>query len=84
VTEAGRLYAARDYLATATVCRTIILDDPHHFDARHLLGVLLTGLVRHGAAANAFDQAIRAHWNHAPGIKPREIMPRRGSTSPPR
>ncbi|WP_158927374.1 hypothetical protein [Acidisphaera sp. S103] len=40
--QAARQYAARDYRATETVCRTIIGADPHHFDALHLLGVVLT------------------------------------------
>ncbi|HEY1411973.1 MAG TPA: tetratricopeptide repeat protein, partial [Rhodopila sp.] len=40
--QAARLYAARDYPAAESVCRTIILTNPHHFDALHLLGVLLT------------------------------------------
>jgi tetratricopeptide (TPR) repeat protein len=40
--EAARCYAARDYDAADSVCRTIIRLDPHHFDALHLLGVLLT------------------------------------------
>lgn len=40
--QAARQYAARDYRATESVCRTIIGADPHHFDALHLLGVVLT------------------------------------------
>jgi tetratricopeptide (TPR) repeat protein len=40
--EAARLYAARDYAAAETVCRAIIADNPRHFDALHLLGVLAT------------------------------------------
>jgi tetratricopeptide (TPR) repeat protein len=40
--QAARHYAARDYRAAETVCRTIIRDDPRHFDALHLLGVVLT------------------------------------------
>ena len=40
--EAARLYAARDFPAAEVVCRTIVQDDPTHFDALHLLGVLLT------------------------------------------
>jgi tetratricopeptide (TPR) repeat protein len=40
--EAARLYAARDYSAAEVGCRAIILDEPRHFDALHLLGVLLT------------------------------------------
>jgi tetratricopeptide (TPR) repeat protein len=40
--EAARLYAARDYKAAEAVCRTITNAGPRHFDALHLLGVLLT------------------------------------------
>jgi hypothetical protein len=71
VTEAARLYAARDCPAAATVCRAIILADPHHFDARNLLGVLLTGREQHGAAANAFGQAIPALGSCPGVIRPR-------------
>ncbi len=42
LTEAARLYAARDHTAAEAVCHAIVRDDPHHFDALHLLGVLLT------------------------------------------
>ena len=40
--DAARLYAARDYQAAEAVCHAIVRDTPNHFDALHLLGVLLT------------------------------------------
>lgn len=45
--EAARLYAARDYVAAEAACRAIISDEPRHFDALHLLGVLLSRQDRH-------------------------------------
>lgn len=48
--EAARLYAAREFLAAEAVCRGIIRDDPTHFDALHLLGVLLSRQDRHDEA----------------------------------
>ena len=65
LTEAARLYAARDYPAAETVCRTIIRDDPHHFDALHLLGVLLTLQERPEEAVTTLRRAERAWPDHA-------------------
>lgn len=48
--EAAGLYRAGDYPAAELVCRVIIEQDPGHFDALHLLGVLLTKLDRAGEA----------------------------------
>jgi predicted Zn-dependent protease len=62
--EAARFYAARDYTAAEAVCRTIILDDPHHFDALHLLGVLLTIQGRSGEALPYLHRAAAERPDH--------------------
>jgi tetratricopeptide (TPR) repeat protein len=59
--EAARLYAARDYQAAETVCRAIIHADPGHFDALHLLGVLLT-LRDRPAEAVTWLRAAERQW----------------------
>ncbi len=38
--EAARHYAARELDQAASVCLEIVRDDPRHFDALHLLGVI--------------------------------------------
>lgn len=45
--EAARHYAAGDYAAAEAACRALIGDEPRHFDALHLLGVLLSRQDRH-------------------------------------
>jgi tetratricopeptide (TPR) repeat protein len=40
ITQAARLYAARQFEAAEACCRAIVADDPNQFDALHLLGVL--------------------------------------------
>ncbi|MEA2771524.1 MAG: hypothetical protein QOD93_4486 [Acetobacteraceae bacterium] len=63
--EAAGFYAARDYLAAEAACRTIIHHDPRHFDALHLLGVVLTTQDRPGEAL-AFLRRAEAEWpDHA-------------------
>ncbi|MDR3532138.1 MAG: tetratricopeptide repeat protein [Rhodopila sp.] len=64
--EAARLYAARDYQAAETVCRAIIRGDPRHFDALHLLGVLLTLQVRPEEAVPFLRRAEAVQPDHAP------------------
>jgi tetratricopeptide (TPR) repeat protein len=59
--HAARLYAARDYPAAEAVCRAIIHHDPHHFDALHLLGVLLSLQDRPEEAVTALRRA-QAEW----------------------
>ena len=65
LTEAAQLYAARDVPAAEAVCRSIIRDDPHHFDALHLLGVLLTLQDRPEEAVTILRRAERAWPDHA-------------------
>ena len=63
--EAARLYAARDYQAAEAVCRAIVHREPPHFDALHLLGVVLTPQDRHDEAVT-YLRAARAEWpDHA-------------------
>ncbi len=42
IEEAARHYAAGDLDQAAAVCLEIIRNDPVHFDALHLLGVICT------------------------------------------
>ena len=63
--QAARLYAARDYPAAEAVCRTIIHADPRHFDALHLLGVLLTRQDRHEEAVTYLRRAEAEKPDHA-------------------
>jgi tetratricopeptide (TPR) repeat protein len=63
--EAARLYAARDYKAAETVCRAIIRADPYHFDALHLLGVVLTLQDRPEEALSYLRRAETEQPGHA-------------------
>ena len=54
---AARYYRAKDYAEAERCCREIIAEDPRHFDALHLLGVLQ---LDHGAYADAIDWLTRA------------------------
>lgn len=65
LTEAARLYAARDFPAAEAVCRTIIRDDPADFDALHLLGVLLSRQDRHDEAVTWLRLAKEQRPNDA-------------------
>jgi Flp pilus assembly protein TadD len=47
IDEAARHYAARDLVQAARVCLEIIGNDPRHFDALHLLGVICTNRGQH-------------------------------------
>jgi tetratricopeptide (TPR) repeat protein len=47
IEEAARHYAVRDLAEAARVCLAIIHDDPRHFDALHLLGVICTNRGHH-------------------------------------
>ena len=62
--EAARLYAARDFPAAEAVCRTIVHHDPHHFDALHLLGVLLTRQDRPEEAVHFLRTAAAERPDH--------------------
>jgi tetratricopeptide (TPR) repeat protein len=62
--EAARLYAARDYQAAEAVCRTLIGDDPRHFDGLHLLGVVLTLQQQPEQAVEFLRRAERERPNH--------------------
>ena len=62
--EAARLYAARDHTAAEAVCRTIVADDPRHFDALHLLGVLLSRQDQHALALEYLRRAEAEQPGH--------------------
>ncbi len=62
--EAARHYAARDYAAAEEVCRSIVADDPSHFDALHLLGVLLSRQDRHALALEYLRRAEAEQPGH--------------------
>jgi tetratricopeptide (TPR) repeat protein len=66
--EAARLYAARDFQAAEAVCRTIVRNDPSHFDAIHLLGVLLTLQGRNDEAVT-YLRAAEARWPDHPQLR---------------
>jgi tetratricopeptide (TPR) repeat protein len=63
--QAAAFYAARDYKAAEGVCQAIVHDDPHHFDALHLLGVLLTMQDRPGEAVAYLRKAEAEQPDHA-------------------
>lgn len=44
---AARHYAASDYPSTEAACRDVLQQYPDHFDAQHLLGVVLSRQDRH-------------------------------------
>ena len=50
--EAARHYAARDLRQAARVCVEMIRDNPHHFDALHLLGVICTNQGQHAGGVS--------------------------------
>jgi len=56
--EAARLYAARQLAEAAACCEAVIADEPAHFEAHHLLGVLSLDLGRHEAAREALQRAV--------------------------
>jgi tetratricopeptide (TPR) repeat protein len=57
IDEAARYYAARDLGQAAQVCLDIIGEDPLHFDALHLLGVICTNQGQH---ADGISYLLRA------------------------
>src|SRR5580692_1890026 len=57
IDEAARHYAARDLVMAARACLEIIRDDPRHFDALHLLGVICTNRGQH---ADGVSYLLRA------------------------
>jgi tetratricopeptide (TPR) repeat protein len=57
IDEAARHYATRDLAQAARVCLEIIRDDPRHFDALHLLGVVCTNRGQH---ADGLSYLLRA------------------------
>ncbi|MGA9867585.1 MAG: tetratricopeptide repeat-containing glycosyltransferase family protein [Acetobacteraceae bacterium] len=56
--EAARLYAAGRREEAATCCEDVIADDPTHFEAHHLFGVLCLDLGRRDAALRALRRAV--------------------------
>jgi tetratricopeptide (TPR) repeat protein len=66
--EAARLYAARDYKAADSVCRAIIHAAARHFDALHVLGVLLTLQDRPDEAVTYLRRA-KAEWPDHPRMR---------------
>jgi Flp pilus assembly protein TadD len=65
IDEAARHYAARDLPATARVCLEIIRNDPRHFDALHLLGVVCTNRGQHADGVSYLLRADAARPNEA-------------------
>ena len=63
IDEAARHYAARDLGQAARVCLEILRDDPRHFDALHLLGVICTNRGQHadGVSYLLRAEAVRAN-----------------------
>jgi Flp pilus assembly protein TadD len=57
IEEAARHYAARDLVQAARVCVEILRNDPRHFDALHLLGVICTN---RGYHADSVSYLLRA------------------------
>ena len=57
IAEAARLYAARDLSQAAKACLEIIRNEPRHFDALHLLGVICTNRGQH---ADGVSYLLRA------------------------
>ncbi len=62
---AARHYAAQDYPAAASVCRDIIDADARHFDALHLLGVVLSRQGRHAEAVPYLQRAAAERADNA-------------------
>ena len=62
IAQAAHQFAAGAYQAAADTCHGIIADDPCHFDALHLLGVVLSRLDRPAEALSFLirAQAVRA------------------------
>ncbi len=58
---AAKHFAAQDYQATSAVCLAIIRDDPAHFDALHLLGVVLSRLDKPAEALTYLRRAAEFH-----------------------
>jgi tetratricopeptide (TPR) repeat protein len=63
--EAARWYAAGDLVATARVCLDIIRNDPCHFDALHLLGVVCTNRGQHADGVSYLSRARSLRPDHA-------------------
>jgi tetratricopeptide (TPR) repeat protein len=57
IEDAARHYAARDFDQAANACLDIIRDDPAHFDALHLLGVICSNWSQH---ADGVSYMLRA------------------------
>jgi tetratricopeptide (TPR) repeat protein len=57
IAEAARHYAARDLGRAALACLDIIREDPAHYDALHLLGVICTNRGQH---ADGLSYLLRA------------------------
>ena len=62
--EAARLYAAGANAAAEATCQTIIAQQPSHFDARHLLGVVLLRQGKNIEAANVLRHAMALRPDH--------------------
>ena len=56
---AARAYHARDYAEAERCCLTLIEQDPRHFDALHLLGVVHLDRKRSADAVEYLTRAVR-------------------------
>ncbi|MEO9191316.1 MAG: tetratricopeptide repeat-containing glycosyltransferase family protein, partial [Acetobacteraceae bacterium] len=56
--EAARLYSAGQLEAAASCCEAVLADEPTHFEAHHLLGVVSLDLGRQEAALAALQRAV--------------------------
>jgi tetratricopeptide (TPR) repeat protein len=84
--EAARLYAARRLDDAAARCEAVIADDPTHFEAHHLLGVVRLDLGQHSAALAALGRAValdpdnaRAHYHRGNAL---QAMQRQAEAEP--
>jgi hypothetical protein len=68
IEDAARAYAAEDYAEAERIGRAIVAHDPRHFDALHLVGVLLT---RQQRLDEALDYLRRAElvWPLNPQLR---------------
>ncbi len=63
--DAARFYAARDLERAARVCLDVLREDPRHYNALHLLGVICTNRGQHSDGVSYLLRAASVHANDA-------------------
>jgi protein O-GlcNAc transferase len=66
--QAGMLHARGDFAAAESLYRSVLLAQPRHFDALHMLGVIALQSGRAQAGIELIERALRLQPNHSQAL----------------